>query len=77
MTVERSKRRSYFLSLVFITKSNNIVWLYPERALQKAISKSTVKTAIALGRKHVPRACFYICFQSNFLNKLRSNLKDK
>ena len=25
----------------------NIVWLYPERALQKAISKSTVKTVIA------------------------------
>ena len=30
---------------------NNIVWFYPERALQKAISKSTVKTVIALANK--------------------------
>ena len=29
MTVERSKRRSYFLSLVFITKHLNLIVLYP------------------------------------------------
>jgi len=31
--------------------NDNIVWFYPERALQKAISKSTVKTVIALANK--------------------------
>ena len=31
--------------------SNNIVWFCPERALQKVISKSTVKTIIALANK--------------------------
>jgi len=30
---------------------NIIVWFYPERAPQKAISKSTVKTVIALANK--------------------------
>jgi len=33
------------------SNNNNVVWFYPERALQKAISKSTVKTVIALANK--------------------------
>jgi len=33
------------------SNNNNIVWFYPERALQKAISRSTVKTVIALANK--------------------------
>ena len=58
--------------------SNNIVCFYPKRAPQKAISKSTVRTVIALANRKrgqsctlessttlfVPRACFYICFQT-------------
>ena len=57
--------------------SYNLVCFYPGRAPQKAISKSTIRTVIALAnRKHgqsytvessttlfVPCACFYICFQ--------------
>ena len=59
------------------------------RATQKAISKSTVRTVIALAiRKQgqsytfessttlfVPCVCFYICFQT-FLNKLHTILRD-
>jgi len=33
------------------SNDNNIVWFYLERALQKAISKSTVQTVIALANK--------------------------
>ena len=33
------------------SNNNNFVWFYPERALQKASSKSTVKTVIALASK--------------------------
>ena len=33
--------------------SNNIVWFYPEHALQKAISNSTVKTVILLEARSV------------------------
>ena len=33
------------------SNNNNIVWFNPGRALQKAISKSTVKTVIALANK--------------------------
>ena len=57
--------------------SYNLVCFYPGRVPQKAISKSTIRTVIALeNRKHgqsytvessttlfVPCACFYICFQ--------------
>ena len=57
--------------------SYNLVCFYPGRVPQKAISKSTIRTVIALAnRKHgqsytvessttlfVPCACFYICFQ--------------
>ena len=63
-----------------------------ERALQKAISKSTVRTVIALANRKqgqsytfepsttffVPCACFYICFQTFLhVNKLHTNCKDK
>ena len=34
-----------------IWKKENIVWFYPEHALQKVISKSTVKTVIAIANK--------------------------
>ena len=69
-----------------------MVCFYPERALQKAISKSTVRTVIALANRKqgqsytfepsttffVPCACFYICFQTFLhVNKLHTNRKDK
>ena len=60
-----------------------MVWFYPERALQKAIWKSTVKTVIALankqgqGRSYTYTSCLLLYLFSNFLNKLRSNVKDK
>ena len=63
--------------------SNNIVWFYPERALQKAIWKSTVKTVIALANKqgqglsYTCTSCLLLHLFSNFLNKLRSNVEDK
>ena len=57
--------------------SYNLVCFYPGRVPQKAISKSTVRTFIALanrkqGQSHIwifddfifPCACFYICFQT-------------
>ena len=58
--------------------SNNIVCFYPERAPQKAISKSIVRTVTALANRKqgqsytlesstnlfVPCACFYICCQT-------------
>ena len=72
--------------------SSKIVCFYPECALQKAITKSTVRTVIALANKKqgqsytfepsttffVTCACFYICFQTFLLvNKLHTNRKDK
>ena len=67
--------------------SYNLVCFYPGRAPQKAISKSTIRTVIALAnRKHgqsytvessttlfVPCACFYIFF--NLLNKLHTIIR--
>ena len=61
--------------------NDNVVCFYPERALQKAISKSTVRTVIALANRKqgqsytrkpsttllVPCACFYICFQTFYM----------
>ena len=73
-------------------KSNNIACFYPEYALQKAISKSTVRTVIALANRKqgqsytfepsttffVPCACFYNCFQTFLhVNKLHTNRNDK
>ena len=57
--------------------SYNLVCFYPECAPQRAISKSTIRTVIALANRKrgqsytvessttlfVPCACFYICFQ--------------
>ena len=72
--------------------SNNIVCFYPERALQKAVSKSTVRTVIALANRKqgqsytfepstaflVSCACFYICFQTVLhVNKPHTYRKDK
>ena len=65
----------------------NIVCFYPERAPQKAISKTTVRSVIALANRKqgqsymfessitlfVPYACFYIF--SNVLNKLHIILR--
>ena len=59
-------------------ESNNIVYFYPERASQKAISKLTVRTGISLANRKqgqsltfesstnlfVLCACFYTCFQT-------------
>ena len=58
----------------------NIVCFYPERAPQKAISKTTVRSVIALANRKqgqsymfessitlfVPYACFYIFFFKRF-----------
>ena len=66
----------------------NIVCFYPERAPQKAISKTTVRSVIALANRKqgqsymfessitlfVPYACFHIFF-SNVLNKLHTILR--
>ena len=64
-------------------KTAIILFFYPERTLQKAISKLTVRNFIVLGNRKqgqsytfepsttvfVPSACFYICFQPFFTCK--------
>ena len=70
--------------------NNNIICLYPERTLQKAISKSTVRTVIVFAHRkqgqpytfnnfnnNTCTLCLCLHLFSNFLNKLHTNLKDK
>ena len=62
-----------------VNSALNCAW----KPISHAISKSTVKTVIALankqsqGRSYTCTSCLFLHLFSNFLNKLRSDLKDK